>query len=266
MRAVRFPALVLLGALAGVACGSTPAAPTPPPTPPPVTPDPPAPTPDPEPEPVPAPVLAKTRILAFGDSLTNGEDTPVDAFVLALAGPGVDRSYPFKLQALLRARYYDQTIDVFNGGVDGERAADAGSHLRDFIAETQPQVIIIMHGVNDLIAGVPVGQVVDALEDLVKEAKARGLDVLLSTLPPQNPNGTKGLELGDEIEDYNFEIRRFAADKGAVPVDVYPQITLDMIGPDGLHLTQAGNQRLAEIYFDTLRSLYEQAPGTLRRR
>jgi lysophospholipase L1-like esterase len=39
-------------------------------------------------------------------------------------------------------------------------------------------------------------------------------------------------------------------------VDIYPSISLDMLAPDGLHLTQEGNQRVVEIFSDAIERLF----------
>src|SRR5690349_2628667 len=117
---------VVLLALAGFAAcgGDSPRPPT-------------QPTPNPQPPvggdsnpqpPAPAtpPTLGVSKILAFGDSITEGVDSPPMAFeVLSWNLPlaaGRSQSYPFKLKALIDARYTGQTISVFNGGFAGRQA------------------------------------------------------------------------------------------------------------------------------------------------
>src|SRR5688500_877360 len=66
------------------------------------------------------PRLRRTRILAFGDSVTEGQtivsNDPYDLFV------SPETAYPTVLGRLLSARYTDQTITVFNRGRSGEQA------------------------------------------------------------------------------------------------------------------------------------------------
>jgi len=44
-------------------------------------------------------------------------------------------------------------------------------------------------------------------------------------------------------------------------VDVYPHITVDMLTQDGLHITPAGNQKLAELYFNAIKARFELPPA-----
>jgi lysophospholipase L1-like esterase len=251
-RPVTLGATVLVAALLLAAgCSTTPLSPTTPDVIVPVE----APPEPPPPPPPPPPHLQVGRILTFGDSLTEGAATPL---ALDPSMPGLERSYPYKLQALLTARYTDQTVSVYNGGLGGEDAmsqATAG-RLVDLLRQLHPDVVILLEGVNDLNAGVPIPTVIGAIEGLIGEARARGAHVLLSTLPPQRPGGPKASSV-DQIVPFNDEIRKTAADEGATLVDIYPLITLDLVAPDGLHMTQAGNDVLAQAFLNALISLYE---------
>ena len=121
-------ACLIVVTLAGAAgcSGDNPNQPTPTPAPPtggggtpapPATPDPPA---GPSRRPLPAPRIAKTRFVAFGDSLTEG----VVSSPLTLTLVDIPRAYPARLAEALRTRYYDQTdIVVLNEGRAGEFAA-----------------------------------------------------------------------------------------------------------------------------------------------
>jgi len=249
--------IALAGLLAGAACGGSPTAPSP--APPPSIPTPPPPTPPPPPPP--PPQLRVDRILAFGDSLTEGESSGV--FLPAIlpgihdpSTPGVPSSYPAQLQGLVDARYTAQQISIFNGGKGGERASDALPRMLELMAELSPQVVIVMTGVNDLNGGASISETADAVEDLVKNARARGLTVFLSTLPRQVEGGRRAGSI-DEVIPYNQTIQRIAEKEGATLVDVYPHLTEEFITPDGLHITEAGNGLLATLYLEAIKALFE---------
>ena len=107
-------------------------------------------------------------------------------------------------------------------------------------------------------------EVVGALEDFVREAvERRHIPVLIATLPPQRPNGPKAGGV-DSLPRFNAAIRDMAAKKGATVVDV-SQLPLSFIGQDGLHPTEAGYQRIAEIWFDAIKSRHEKALRKLTR-
>ena len=235
----------------------------------------PSPNPDPPSNPIPpatpAPTLTVSRILAFGDSITEGTDSPPLSFDilgwnLPLAA-GRSQSYPFKLKALIDARYTGQTIAVYNGGWAGRQAReDRDGRFGQALSEGKPDLILLLEGANDLNAvlgpnegiNARVTSVVDALEDMVREAKNRGIPVLIATQTPQRPGGPKawGVEL---LPRFNDNLRAMASKKDVPLVDL-SQLPLTFIGQDGLHPTEAGYQRIAEIWLDALKSRYEKAP------
>ena len=116
------------GLLAG--CGSSPTSPGPvdPPTPPTGTPPPPPPA-------TPA-TLRISKVLAFGDSITYGVDSP--PVMLRALDAGISQSYPFKLQSLLATRYSGQSVSVFNAGIGGKNAWEDRDRLAGMVSETHP--------------------------------------------------------------------------------------------------------------------------------
>jgi lysophospholipase L1-like esterase len=77
-------------------------------------------------------------------------------------------------------------------------------------------------------------------------------------LPPR-PNGNR--TIGQLfIDDYNNRMRALAATEGAVLIDVYsillPEVTR-YIGVDGLHPTEAGYVKIADIFFQAIQANFE---------
>ncbi|MGH9372927.1 MAG: SGNH/GDSL hydrolase family protein [Vicinamibacterales bacterium] len=250
------------GLIGMAACGESPTQPDP------IVNPSPEPTPAPSPSPSdPPPKLGVTRILAFGDSMTEGTTSPPATLWQFALDAGLPRSYPFKLQALARARYTEQTIEVFNAGLAGRRASRDLDRFNSAVSEARPDVVLLLEGANDLNAPLDVNEgindrikhTVGSLEDMVKSAARRQLPVLLGTLPPQRPGGPKagGAEF---LTRYNDALKEMAAKKGAHIVDVFAQFPLSDIGQDGLHPTDSGYQRLAEIWLEALKGRYETAP------
>lgn len=215
--------------------------------------------------------LGVTRILAFGDSMTAGTTNP--PFTFRAIDAGLAQSYPYKLQALLAARYTTQTIAVLNAGIAGKQvvANDERSRLAHEIALATPDLVLLMEGANDLnnIAPLPgtnagVDATTGGLEDMVRDTLARGLPVFVATLPPQRENGRNagGFSL---LPKYNNDLKAMATKKGATVVDVNAQFPLALIGQDGLHPTEPGYDRMAEIFLDAIKQKYETtASSSLR--
>ena len=242
---------LLLGlgsAFVAAACGSSPTQPGP---------QPPPPEPQP-PNPVTPPRLGITRILAFGDSMTAGTTSPPLPGSQGLDA-GIPQSYVYKLQTILTQRYSAQTVLVFNEGRAGNRAAEDRGRLIDAIRASMPEALLLLEGANDLnLVGNrdAISPTIGALEVLIGEGTSRGIRVFIGTLPPQRAGG-KSAAAGF-VGDFNDQIRRMAPDEGATLVDFHRALSLNEIGEDGLHPTEAGYQHMAEIWLDALKTAYEQ--------
>lgn len=103
-------------------------------------------------------------ILAFGDSLTYG------------TGADTGESYPAQLQELTGRK-------VVNAGIPGEVSADGLARLPNVLDETQPRLLILCHGANDLLRALGEQQAAENVRAMVELARARGVDVVLVGVP-----------------------------------------------------------------------------------
>ena len=211
------------------------------------------------------PRLSRTRFLAFGDSVTAGEITVPSGMSSGLGQnfkliivPSA--SYPSQLQQMLRTRYSDQVsqIQVVNSGVPGEWAQDGAVRLPGVMSSVRPEAVLLLEGYNDLGASGMTGinAAWNAIDRMAKEIRGRGARVFLATLPPPGPLGAKGIP-ASQIITLNDRIRTTAAGEGAVLVDAYAALVVDVpryIGVDGLHLTEAGYLKLADLFFTAIRT------------
>lgn len=205
----------------------------------------------------PPPRLRRTRIMAFGDSLTEGQtilsNDPYD-----LSAPP-ETAYPTVLRQLLAARYTDQTISVFNRGRPGEQASRALSRfIATFVADA-PDVVVLMEGYNDVrqadndVTGI--ANAIAGISELAGEGRRRGARVFICTLAPGRPGR---IEIQRSVLDFiNNRIRQIASSEGAVLVDVFnallPEVNAN-VSIDGLHLTPLGYRRVAEAVFAAIRN------------
>jgi lysophospholipase L1-like esterase len=211
------------------------------------------------------PRVSRTRFLAFGDSLTEGEIT-VPAAAGAREGT-LNRglvivpaaSYPTQLEAQLRSRYALQrdAIQVINAGRSGEWAEDGALRLPGLLSSLRPEALLLLHGYNELGAlGDPgINRAWQALDTMAKDARHRGMRVFIATLPPPRVGAPKALPTS-LVTTFNNRIRTTAAGEGAVLVDVYGALLPDVlryVGVDGLHLNEAGYRRVSELFFDAIR-------------
>jgi phosphatidylinositol alpha 1,6-mannosyltransferase len=203
------------------------------------------------------PRLRRTRIMAFGDSLTEGQtilsNDPYD-----LSAPP-DTAYPTVLRQLLSARYTDQTITVFNRGRPGEQASRALSRfITTFVADA-PDVVVLQEGYNDVAQTandvIGIENAIAGIRELAGEARRRGARVFICTLAPGRPGRIQIQR--SALEYINDQLRTIARNEGAVLVDLYGALLPDVnanVSIDGLHLTPLGYRRVAETVFAAIRA------------
>jgi lysophospholipase L1-like esterase len=215
-----------------------------------------------------APQLAVSKFMAFGDSITWGQDSAPAAF-LAYPIPAPSYSYPTQLQLLLAARYAGQTFAVANEGWPGEMIDVGLSRLPSALATNTPDVLLLLHGANDLLnspSSATTQYIAGKLRDMVRVARTRmaANRVLLATFPPQfvgtPPHRGAGAPFVPEL---NQRIAALAQSEGATLVDLYaafPTGGKPYIGIDGLHPTQQGFELMAQTFAKVLREQFEVKP------
>ena len=215
--------------------------------------------------PTPTPRLSRTRFLAFGDSFTAGEVTnpasiapssPIGKLVLVPSA-----SYPTVLEARLRVTYSSQAIliGVTNAGVASERILDGAQRFPSVYDSTRPEVVLIQEGAN----GLPqVGPDISTgvMRTMVQHAKAGGSRVFVGSMIPQVAGRPRGNTPVSELTAFNNTLQLMSQQESVVYVDLYNPMLADaatLIGSDGLHPTEAGYIRIAEIIFNIIRANLE---------
>lgn len=174
---------------------------------------------------------------------------------------GLPESYPYKFLQRLQARYTDQTFVVENEGKPAEAAADGVNRLPPILRSLAPEIVVLLEGVNDItftgLSGVP--RVAGYVNQMARDARFAGAQVILCTLPPQRAGGLRAADPA-VVASFNQAIRDVARGEGAMLVDYANDFgDLSLIGVDGLHPTEAGYTRMADILFDAVRRTFEVA-------
>lgn len=188
--------------------------------------------------------LQRTRFVAFGDSLTLGDP----------ANPALQ--YPSILQTLLRSRYPAQASDisVANAGIAGEQVTAGTLRFDGVLDDHRPEVVLLMEGVNDLL-GLGPELSTTLLQSMAQRAMARNLRVFIGSMLPTIDGRLRSQPVPQLIE-LNARLQAMCLQQGAVYVDLYSAMLPDaetLIGSDGLHPTEAGYRRIAELFFDQIR-------------
>ena len=206
--------------------------------------------------------LAITRILAFGDSLTAGENGQLVNFA-----PVVDvaNAYPTYLQQFFVERIPTQQVTVVNEGRGGERVTENEDRLKARLDTVRPEVLLLLEGMNDVIGHVSGSEIAAAIDDSIRRARDRGVQfIFVGTLPPQarencvpapSPPCRADTVSPSLLNETNERIRSLVPSRNAHVVEVHDQLVanrLRYVGIDGLHLTPEGNRALATLFWNRI--------------
>ncbi|MBV0933710.1 GDSL-type esterase/lipase family protein [Marinobacterium weihaiense] len=110
------------------------------------------------------PLADDAVILAFGDSLTVG------------VGSTEDNSYPAVLGRLSGRQ-------VVSAGVSGEVSAQGRQRLSQVLAQVKPDLLVLLHGGNDILRNRSAAELQDNLEAMIKMAHDVDVPVVLLGVP-----------------------------------------------------------------------------------
>jgi len=205
--------------------------------------------------------LSLTRFMAFGDSFTAGEVTSPIAQAPGLIQKLVvlpAASYPSVLQGQLQATYPSQAsaIAVVNSGEPGERILDGVQRFPSVFDANRPEAVLLMEGANGLPA---VGPDISAslMRIMVLGARNGRARAFVGSMIPQVPGRPRATTPAFELLNYNRTLQQMSIEEGATFVDLYNAMLPEaatLIGSDGLHPTEAGYRRIAELFFAAIKN------------
>ncbi len=178
------------------------------------------------------PPAEAARVLMFGDSITAFWD------VASLSSPG---------------------LEFVNRGIPGQNSSQMLLRFIDDVVSLQPATVAILCGTNDLRAyvGDPAAVAASALARIRRNltamcdiAKANGIAVILSTLPPVTVDRDRVNRDIQAIRTVNAWIETFAAARFYPVADYYRALAdaggylAPEDGEDGLHPSAAGYARM----------------------
>lgn len=170
-------------------------------------------------------LTSQNTVLAFGDSLTYGTG----------AKPGED--YPALLAKLTN-------LTVINAGIPGEISSKGLQRLPALLDQHQPDLIILIHGGNDILKKLPRLKQKNNLLAMIELAKAKNIEVVMLGVPEPGIF-LKSAEIYEEISNQT----NIAADFSILP---------DILGDNSLksdiaHPNTEGYLQMAEDIYDLLK-------------
>jgi len=164
-------------------------------------------------------------ILAFGDSLTYG------------TGTSEEFCYPSILEDLTG-------LEVINEGVPGEVTSTGLQRLPDLLDEYQPQLLILIHGGNDILRKVSRTKTTGNLKKMIALAEQRDIKVVMLGVPIFSILSLDSAEFYEQV----------ATEEGVpINLDVLPEIlSNNNFKSDRIHPNKQGYKMMAEAVYQLL--------------
>jgi lysophospholipase L1-like esterase len=241
--------------LNGVAC--TGGVTTPPVTTPPVTTPPPSTPPPSTPPTTPPPAGGPVKVMALGDSITGSPGCWRALLWQQLQQAGKASSVDFV--GTLPPQGCGFTYDGENEGHGGFLATNVAdqNQLVGWLAATDPDVVMMHFGTNDVWSNRPPATILAAFTKLVGQMRASNpaMKILVAKIIPMNPGSCA--ECAQRVIDLNAAIPAWAAatTTAASPVTVVDQWTGFNTATDtgdGVHPNAAGDQKIASRWYPAL--------------
>lgn len=186
---------------------------------------------------------ARSRIVAFGDSLTAG------------LGLLEQEAYPALLQRQIDEAGYQ--FEVVNAGVSGDTSAGALRRL-DWALEGDVKVLIVAFGGNDGLRGLPVPQLKENLSGIIDKARERDVVVVLAGMEaPPNFGQEYATQFRQAFRDVALQKRVLFIPFLLNNVAGKPELNQ----ADGIHPNQQGTRIVADTVWSVLEPLLDQMTG-----
>jgi len=193
-------------------------------------------------------------VVAMGASSTEGIGASVR-----------ENAYPERLETELYALFPGMQITVHNKGIGGEDAGQMLARMERDVLRVEPDLLIIQAGVNAAMKGWPLETFVENMLAIVDTAHRHGIDVML--MGPQNAPRYVNAPLRRQFSDNMMMISRIR------DVPIFPRFRImthwvqsgafrsdEIVGPDGLHMTDASYYCVARLLARSIASALPEAP------
>ena len=210
------------------------------------------------------------RILAFGDSLTTGN-------IGGELNEALDKPYTICLSKLLRENHPNIAFDVNNKGIYGELVCgQMTERLPKVLMEYGPyDLVIILGGTNDIVEAKKglEDTLFEGIKSLHSYVIGQGAMCIALTIPETDVSfkdlRKRGLswvkEEGENIRlVVNDKLRKYVneCDNKVILCDLaekFPQqslssVDLEKFWSDGLHFTEEGYNKMAQIIYDDMKN------------
>ncbi|RCV51965.1 SGNH/GDSL hydrolase family protein [Marinitenerispora sediminis] len=208
----------------------------------------------------PAGPRAATRVMPLGDSITGSPGC-----WRALLWDALQRSGRTEVDFVgtLPPQGCGIPHDGDNEGHGGARVTDvaAQGHLVGWLSASDPDVVLMHFGTNDVWSQIPTATILDAYSTLVAQMRAHdpGIRVLVAQIIPMDP-ARSCAACGRGVADLNAAIPAWAAAQSTerspvVVVDQWTGFDTAVHTYDGVHPNSEGDRRIADRWLPPLTSV-----------
>jgi lysophospholipase L1-like esterase len=199
---------------------------------------------------------AAKGLVILGDSITDGKGSTTNA----------NNRWPDLLAKRMQANSTTAKVSVMNQGIGGNNITTGGlgptatdRYMRDVLGQSGVKYVIVFEGVNDIGgSSVAAGPITSAMDSFISKAHAAGLLIYGATVTPFVGNSYYTAAHETVRQSVNTYIKSGKFD-GYIDFDAAvkdtsnpPKLQSTYDSGDGLHLTPAGYQKMADTVDLTL--------------
>lgn len=204
---------------------------------------------------------AALRVMPIGDSITQGHQNwgPTYRYELwrMFQESGHDLDYVGSMTQTISGGYVFPDFDQQHEGHDGWRADQVNQQLAAWMHASQPHVLLVHLGHNDLIQGQSVTSTVDDLSELIDIARSVNPSVTVAIAQPIPCAESSGFCRSAELAELARRLPALGAAKTSaasrvIIVDMRAGFSISADLYDGLHPDASGERKIAERWLSAL--------------
>lgn len=206
-------------------------------------------------------VQAQTRILPFGDSITSDGSVPESSYRYwlwhSLVNAGYNVDFVGTQYGVADGEPANSDFDQDHEGHPGWTSQDALNNVDGVIAATQPDIVLLDFGGNDIIEGIDLQTTKANLEAIIERFRAANPNVVVLVAEPTpwvttDPNERRQMSLLKGVVNTVAKEEKMAG-ANVLKVNLFGGFNPIRDTKDGTHPDINGEQKIAKKYFKMLR-------------
>jgi lysophospholipase L1-like esterase len=204
-------------------------------------------------------VQAQVRILPLGDSVTSSF-SPHDSYRRPLwqklTSAGFNVEFVGTQNGVADGPPADTDFDMNHEGHPGWTTMDGLSHVDSIAAATQPDIVLLDLGANDVIQGVPIPTIIDQLKQIIDHLRAANPNVKVLVAEPTPYIGSNSRQMS-KLKGAIGNMAKHESQPGSKvkAVNLFGGFSVGSDTFDGMHPNDSGEKKIANRFFSALKSM-----------